>query len=40
MWTYKVIMPHAAKNVWGLYRNDRDAQALDVTKYSIEELHR
>lgn len=40
MWTYKVIMPHAAKNVWGLYRNDKASQALDVTRDSAEELRR
>jgi hypothetical protein len=40
MWTYKVVMPGAAKNVWGLYRNDKASQTLDVTKDSPDELRR
>lgn len=40
MWTYKMMMPHAAKNVWGLYRNDKASQALDVTRDSAAELER
>lgn len=40
MWTYKVAMPHAAKNVWGMFRNDKASEPLDVRHDALAELER
>ena len=41
MWTYKAVMPRAhAKNVWGLFHNQKVADPLDVRHDSAAELLR